>query len=131
MKAEGARISIRDLRFAAVVGVLPQERTEEQILSCSVDIDFHFLPNHDPSRTDRIQDTIDYSAVIEDILHAGIKDSPFLLERLSRMIAEKIASRHPEIRSISVFLKKVPPPVIGVSAETIGVSITYTPENYP
>jgi dihydroneopterin aldolase len=130
MKAEDARISIRDLRFSAIVGVLPQERGEKQTLSCSIDIDFLFPPDHDPSRTDKIQDTVDYSDVIEDILQSGLSNSPFLLERLSRLIAEKIASRHPGIRSISVFLKKVPPPVSGVSAETIGVSITYTPENH-
>lgn len=130
IKADGARISIRDLQFSATVGVLPQERRGKQKLSCSVEIEFDFSEENDPSRTDKIHDTVDYSDIIDDILQAGLVESPFLLERLSRLIAERIARRHSGIRSISVFLKKIPPPVSGVAADTIGVSLTYTPESH-
>ncbi len=130
MKVENARILIHDLQFSATVGVLAHERREKQKLSCSVEIEFQFSGGNDPSRTDKIHDTVDYSDIIEDILQAGLGESPFLLERLTRLIAEKIARRHSGIRSISVFLKKIPPPVNGVFADTIGVSFTYTPESH-
>lgn len=130
MQVTGRRISIRELRLTATVGVFAQERVHRQTLSCSVDIDFDCLPDREPSLTDRIQDTVDYESVVADIMTVADTQSPMLLERLARLIAEKIAGRHPGIRSISITLQKVPPPVKDIFAESIGVSITFTPENF-
>jgi|UniRef100_A0A7C3LSL7 dihydroneopterin aldolase len=129
MHVTGRRISIRDLRFTGIVGVFAEERSHQQTLSCSVDIDFECPPDREPTFTDRIQDTIDYESVIRDIMSVSAAQSPMLLERLARLIAEKISVRYPGIRSISITLQKVPTPVKDIFAESIGVSITFTPEN--
>lgn len=129
MQVTGRRISIRDLRFTGIVGVFAEERAHHQTLSCSVEIDFECPPDREPTITDRIQDTIDYESVIRDILSVSAAQSPMLLERLARLIAEKISVRYPGIRSLSITLQKVPTPVKDIIAESIGVSITFTPEN--
>lgn len=114
------RISLRDLRVTAVVGVLPQERTTPQPLS--IDIDIHTdLTN--AGMTDRLEDSVDYGAVCARVVEVSSTRAPLLLERMAHVLADDLLDTFPTIDAITIEVSKLRPPVphdLGTS----GVRIT-------
>jgi dihydroneopterin aldolase len=80
-------VLLRDVRLDTVIGVHAKERRRPRALRLDMDIE---LPDSRAGRTDLIEDTIDYAAVVDDLRRAvGSKDY-FLLERLAEFIAERV-----------------------------------------
>lgn len=114
------RITLRDLRVTAVVGVLPQERTNPQPLSIDVDVHTDLTG---AGMSDRLEDSVDYGAICSRIVEVVTDGAPLLLERLAHLVAEDLLGTFPAIDVIMVEVRKLRPPVPQDLA-TSGVRIT-------
>jgi FolB domain-containing protein len=113
-----SRISIVDLEVFYSVGVGDQEREKPQRLLVSVDLVFDFTS---ASLSDRIEKTIDYYQVAQDLLRFGEGRSWKLLEKLVANIADRIFSEY-RPQSVTVEVKKFSIP----QARHVAVSLTRT-----
>jgi FolB domain-containing protein len=97
-----AKISIVELEVFYNVGVTEAERAEPQRLLLTVDMELDITS---AARSDRIERTIDYQAVADDLLKYGAGRSWKLLEKLVADVADRIlADYKPE--SVMVECKK-------------------------
>lgn len=120
-KIDGSdRISLRDLRVVAVVGVLPQERTNPQPLSIDVDI---YTDLTSAGLSDSLDDSVDYGSVCSRIVEVVTDGAPLLLERLAHLIAEDLLGAFAMIEAVTIEVRKLRPPVPQDLA-TSGVAIT-------
>jgi len=103
------RIELRGLRFAAVHGVLPEERERAQPFEVDVDIEADLAG---AGRSDRLSDTVDYGAVTDAV--AAVMNGPpvNLLEHLAERIAAAVLQVcEPRSSSVTVAVRKLKPPV--------------------
>lgn len=119
---------ITNIDVPVVIGVFPHERTQPQVVRLSLQIRFQPDRDHHPSETDRVGDTLDYEKVLADILQVCRTETPALLERLAKLIADRIFSRYADVRSIDISIHKVPPPVGEGAAESVGISLSFARE---
>ena len=97
-----SKITIADLEVYYRVGVTDQERAKPQRLLVTVDMNLDFTA---AAVTDRIERTINYQAVADELLKFGEGRSWKLLEKLVTNLAERIMTLHsPE--EITVEVKK-------------------------
>lgn len=97
-----SRISIVDLEVYYCVGVTDEERAKPQRLLVSVDLTLDFST---ASISDRIEKTIDYNALAEDLLKFGETRNWKLLEKLVSNIADYVLTRY-KPQSVQVEVKK-------------------------
>ncbi len=95
-------ITIADLEVFYRVGVPDHERAKPQRLLISVELDFDF---RSAARSDRIENTINYNEIVQDLLAYGEGRSWKLLEKLAANIADRIMSRY-HSRAVAVEVKK-------------------------
>lgn len=101
-----SRINIVDLEVFYHVGVTDEERANPQRLLITVEMDFDFSA---ASLTDRVEKTINYFEVSQEVLKYGERRSWKLLEKLAANLADHIISRfRPEV--VSIEIKKFPIP---------------------
>ena len=101
-----SRISIVDLEVFYHIGVTEEERAKPQRLLITVDMDVDFST---AAMTDRVEKTINYFDVSQELLKFGEKRSWKLLEKLVSNVAEYIMTRYkPEV--VTVEIKKFPIP---------------------
>jgi dihydroneopterin aldolase len=101
-----SKIAIVDLEVFYCIGVPDQERAAPQRLLLSIELDFDFSS---ASLSDRIEKTIDYHEIVQDLLSYGEGRSWKLLEKLAANLADRILTRYrPD--SIKVEVKKFPFP---------------------
>jgi dihydroneopterin aldolase len=99
----GITIFVRGLSIATVIGVPALERARPQTLLMDLEIELG------PSRagpSDRLADTVDYAAVVEDLRECLAQKRYFLLERLAEFVAERILARYGAVR-VGVRIAKV------------------------
>jgi 7,8-dihydroneopterin aldolase/epimerase/oxygenase len=100
------RISIVDLEVFYCVGVPEEERARAQRLLLTVEMDYDF---NSAAQSDRLDETIDYFSVAQQLLGFGEGRSWKLLEKLATDIGELVLSQyHPQ--SLRVEVKKFPIP---------------------
>ena len=63
------------------------------------------------AQTDEVDDTVDYTEVIDVITELATVDSYSLLERIAQMTAETILVKFPELDEVWVQVSKPQPPV--------------------
>lgn len=115
------RIELRGLRALGSCGILPEERTRPQPLEIDLDIEADLFT---PGSSDRVEDTIDYSALCamaERIVTAERFD---LLEALAQRLAEAVMADDRAL-AVTVAVRKLRPPVPH-HLDTCGVRITRT-----
>ena len=101
-----SRINIVDLEVFYQIGVTEEERAKPQRLLITVEMDFDFSS---AVVTDRVEKTINYFEVAQELLRFGEKRSWKLLEKLATSIADHIMLRfRPQI--VTVEVKKFPIP---------------------
>jgi len=83
-------IYIRDLRLDTVIGAYEHERRQPQALQIDVEIG---RPSIRASQSDKLEDTIDYAAVVRGIQDILASHEFYLLEPLAEQIAGMIVSR--------------------------------------
>ena len=111
-----SKITIVDLEVFYCVGVTNEERAKPQRLLLTVDMDYDFSS---ASVSDRIEKTINYQKVAEDLIKFGEGRSWKLLEKLVANIAELILNQYgPE--EVLVEAKKFSIP----QARYVSVSLT-------
>lgn len=112
-------IALEHLRIYAYHGVMEQERTvgNEFIADLSLDIDAT-----EGMRRDQLDGTISY-ADIYAVIAAQMQTPSRTLEYAAIRIAEALQSDFPQIKSGSVKITKVTPPIPGICGSA---SVTYT-----
>jgi FolB domain-containing protein len=113
-----SKITITDLEVSFCVGVPDEERAQPQRLLVTVDMAFDVSS---AATSDRIEKTINYQAVADQILKYGEGRNWKLIERLATNLADFVLSEHrPE--AVFVEVKKFSIP----QARHVSVSVTKT-----
>jgi dihydroneopterin aldolase len=111
-----SRITISDLEVFYRIGVTAEERAQPQRLLITVELDFDFAA---AASSDRVEETINYFTLSQELLTFGKDRSWNLIERLATNIADLVLSRY-QPQAVTVQVKKFPIP----QANHVAVSIT-------
>lgn len=113
------RIEIEGLFGFGYHGLFDDERENGQgfIVDLVMDLDFTEV-----SKSDLIEDTVNYAAIC-DLVHAQIIGPPVsLIEKLAAQIAERVLREFPKIKTVRVTVHKPDAPV-AVKVRDISVSL--------
>ena len=118
MRMVSSYICLKEVRFHAFHGVMPQARRvgADFLLSLRVGYDFSKA-----MRTDEVGDTLNYAEVCRIVKEEMDKPSA-LLEHVAGRIADAIFRQFPDVRSIDLELTKQNPPM-GADCEGAGVEL--------
>ena len=97
-----SRITIVDFEVFYCVGVTDEERAKPQRLLVTVDMNFDFSS---AAVSDRIEKTIDYHAVAQDLLNFGEGRSWKLVEKLVANIGDHVLAEY-KPQAVMVEVKK-------------------------
>jgi FolB domain-containing protein len=111
-----SKITIVDLEVSYSIGVTEEERARPQRLLMTLDLTFDFSS---ASVSDRIEKTINYHEVAQDMLKYGESRSWKLLERLVANVADHIMARY-KPQAVTVGIKKFALP----QARYVSVNLT-------
>ena len=100
-------IQLRGLRLSCICGALPEEQDRRQPYEFDIDITADVTA---ATRSDRLDETIDYGAVLDRIEAVTERESFQLFERMSRRVAEAILEDE-RIQAVTVEVRKLRPPV--------------------
>lgn len=119
MKFNNSYIHLKDLRFYAFHGVLPQERTVGAyfIVNICVKADFSKA-----AVSDELTDTVSYADIYQ--CAKQVMETPCnLLEHVAQRICETLYEQFPEIQAITVSIEKENAP-IGIGAQGLaGITV--------
>jgi FolB domain-containing protein len=96
------KIFLKELRVACSIGTRPEERRRSQEIV--IDVCLH-LDLEEPGRTDRLEDTVDYSRLAGEITAMAESSSFQLLERLAEEVAA-LALANPKVERVEVKVNK-------------------------
>jgi len=97
-----AIIRITDLKLCAIIGINDWEREKKQDIIINMTIEFDALKS---SRSDNIDDTVDYKAITKRIIKEVESSKFYLLEKLCQRILDIIID-HPLVTKASVRIDK-------------------------
>lgn len=112
-------ILLEGVEFVGPHGVLEHERE----FGCRFRVDL--VLGFDVERagqTDRLADTVDYSAVAETVVRIGTGESFWLLEKLAETICDAVLEGFP-VGRVDLTLRKLHPP-IGGTPHAVGVRMS-------
>ena len=121
MKLMGSKIYLRNVRFHAFHGVLPQEGIvgNDYLVNLVLDYDFSSA-----MQTDELQGTLNYAEVYQKVREEMAVPSK-LLEHVAGRIAHRLFSDFPEIQKLQLSITKVNPPM-GADSDGAGVEVVLT-----
>lgn len=121
MKLMSSKIYLRNVRFHAFHGVLPQEGIvgNDYLVNLVLDYDFSSA-----IETDDLQGTLNYAEVYQKVREAMAVPSK-LLEHVAGRIAHRLFSDFPEIQKLQLSITKVNPPM-GADSDGAGVEVVLT-----
>lgn len=107
MKTTASYIHLRDARFHAFHGVLPQERQVggEFSVSLRAKVDTSAAVSHDI-----IDVTVNYADLYEIVLHEMMTPS-FLLEHVAGRIGQAVFNSYPQVSELDITITKLNPPM--------------------
>ena len=111
-------IFLKELRFRAFHGVLPQEREVGGDFTVTLRVGY---PWQQAMVSDDVADTLDYAAVYAVVKSEMARPSQ-LLEHVAGRIAQTLFRRFPAVTSVDLWLTKVTPPM-GADGEGAGVEL--------
>ena len=102
------RIYIKGLDVFAYHGVMPKEKRDGQrfVLDITLDCDLSKA-----GRTDRLEDTVDYTAVMDAAVQAMTENSYDLIERAASRTAEAILRAEEKVERLTLCLRKPEAPI--------------------
>ena len=111
------RILIRDLAVRCIIGTMPKERKQPQrvILDLVLDCDLHAA-----GKSDRLDDTMDYKALKDEVVRFVQASQYFLLERLADRVAA-LCLKEQRVHAVTVTIDK---PGALTQARSVAVEIT-------
>lgn len=120
MRFDNGYILLRDLRFHAFHGVLPQER----LVGGNFVVDLRVgYPLAQAMTSDRVDDTLNYASLYA-LVEREMQQPSSLLEHVAGRIAQAIAKTFPEALSIDLTLTKQNPPM-GADCKGAGVEMHF------
>lgn len=121
MKLMSSKIYLRNVRFHAFHGVLPQEGIvgNDYLVNLVLDYDFSSA-----MKTDVLQGTLNYAEVYQKVREEMAVPSK-LLEHVAGRIAHRLFSDFPEIQKLQLSITKVNPPM-GADSNGAGVEVVLT-----
>ena len=114
-------ISLRNVRFHAFHGVLPQERRVGGDFLITVRVGY---PLERAMETDNVDDTLDYSALYA-LVEREVAEPSKLLEHVAGRIVKAITASFPEVTSVDLELTKLNPPM-GADSEGAAVEVHFS-----
>jgi dihydroneopterin aldolase len=114
------RILLEGMSFKGRHGVGPVEREKPQDFKVDVEVDCDLS---EPGRTDRIEDTVDYTkirAIAKEVVEG---ESQKLLESLAGRIAERVLQL-PRVAAVSVQIAKRPASMQPIDAAAVRINRT-------
>ena len=121
MKLMSSKIYLRNVRFHAFHGVLPQEGIVGNDYLVNLVLDHDFSP---AMQTDELQGTLNYAEVYQKVREEMVVPSK-LLEHVAGRIAHRLFSDFPEIQKLQLSITKVNPPM-GADSDGAGVEVVLT-----
>lgn len=121
MKLMSSKIYLRNVRFHAFHGVLPQEGIvgNDYLVNLVLDYDFSSA-----MKNDDLQGTLNYAEVYQKVREEMAVPSK-LLEHVAGRIAHRLFSDFPEIQKLQLSITKVNPPM-GADSDGAGVEVVLT-----
>lgn len=121
MKLMSSKIYLRNVRFHAFHGVLPQEGIvgNDYLVNLVLDYDFSSA-----IKTDDLQGTLNYAEVYQKVREEMAVPSK-LLEHVAGRIAHRLFSDFPEIQKLQLSITKVNPPM-GADSDGAGIEVVLT-----
>lgn len=116
-------ISLRNVRFHAFHGVLPQERQVGGDFLVTVRVGY---PLERAMETDHVGDTLDYSALYA-LVEKEMTEPSKLLEHVAGRIVKAVTASFPEVTSVDLELTKLNPPM---GADCDGAAVEVHFKNY-
>lgn len=111
-------IYLREVRFHAYHGVMPQERTVGADFTVDLRVEYPFAA---AMRSDKVEDTLNY-AHLYNIVKREMDKPSNLLEYVAWRIAEAVFSEYPKSIALDVCITKINPPM-GADLKGAGVEI--------
>jgi dihydroneopterin aldolase len=113
-------ILLRGLRVVGTHGVLAEEQSRAQPFEVDLELDVDLGA---ASRSDALDDTVDYGAVVDVAAGVVTTEHFALLERLAGRIADAVLGLDARIAAVEVTVTKLRPPV-PVDLATASVRLT-------
>ena len=123
MKVVDSYIYLRNLRFHAYHGVLPQECVTGNDYVVNLRVGY---PVDGAMKTDDVADTLNYAEVFR-LIEKEMKTPRALIERVAAAIIDALEDAFPAIRSIDIDIRKCNPPM-GADGDGAGVELHVTKE---
>ena len=118
MRVESSYIVLKEVRFHAFHGVMPQERKvgADFLLSLRLGYDISKA-----MQTDDVADTLNYAEVYQ-LVKQEMEQPSALLEHVAGHIAQTLMQQFPAVKSIDLTLTKQNPPM-GADCQGAGVEL--------
>lgn len=116
MRLTAGYIHLRQIRFHAFHGVMPQERQVGSNFLLDLKVGY---PLQRAMQSDEVADTLNYAALYE-LMAREMQQPSKLLEHVAGRMAEAIARAFPQVSSIDLELTKLNPPM---GADCKGASV--------
>ena len=116
MRMTASYITLRQVRFHAFHGVMPQERQVGADFLVDVKVGY---PLVQAMKSDEVGDTLNYAALY-DLVASEMQQPSNLLEHVAGRIVRAIAQAFPQVTSIDLELTKLNPPM---GADCEGASV--------
>ena len=118
MRITSSYIILRNVRFHAFHGVMPQERKVGADFLVNLRVGY---PLEQAMQSDEVSDTLNYAALYE-VVKTEMMQPSNLLEHVAGRIAEAIVKHFSQVTSIDLELTKQNPPM-GADCDGAGVEI--------
>ena len=118
MRITASYIHLRNVRFHAFHGVMPQERRVGAYFLVNLRVGY---PSEKAMRSDEVADTLNYAALYAVVRQEMMTPSN-LLEHVAGRIADAVIKAFPQVTSIDLELTKENPPM-GADCDGAGVEI--------
>ena len=114
-------ITLRNVRFHAFHGVLPQERQVGGDFMVTLRVGY---PLERAMETDEVTDTLDYAALYA-LVEREMAVPSKLLEHVAGRIVKAVKASFPEVTSVDIELTKLNPPM-GADCEGAAVEVHFS-----
>ena len=116
MKVESSYVFLKNVRFRAFHGVLPQERLVGGDFLLNLRVGY---PIEKAMESDEVEDTLNYAALFDQVRQEMNKPSQ-LLEHVAGRIVKTIMEAFPAVTSVDLELTKLNPPM-GADSDGAGI----------
>ncbi|MHB8636653.1 MAG: dihydroneopterin aldolase [Fimbriimonadaceae bacterium] len=121
-----ATIFVSGIEFYGYHGVSSAEREVGRRFEVEVELEIA----ERASATDNVADTVDYGAVAALVVEIGQGHPHCTVERLARLMADRILATHPSVSEVAIEVSKLLPPIPAVvRAAGVRLSVNRSPTN--